>query len=454
MPASVDTPPNERVKTFRLYRTLPRLLRDPLREIERISKLSGELARVDFGVFRAYVAYHPDHVQRVLRDDSAIFLREGTFWRPLHRLFGDSILGEGPDWELSRRSLQPVLTTRHIDSVAGRMVETINEGIDDGLAEPVAAGRPIDVASEMAGIVNRTVLRVFFGGKISAADNERLAPAFEQIAMAVAFRFLLPFLPEAVPVPGDHAFKTAVQQIDDVIYSLVRRYRAEADESPDFFSALCRARRADGGEVTDRWVRDNLVAMFATGTETTVRALTWLWPLLDTHPDVAARLYEEVGRVVGRGPVRAEHLPDLVYTRQVVQELLRLYPVGWLFPRRAASETRLGGIPIKEGETVLLSPFLTHRLESFWERPLAFDPERFAAGRTPGRRRHRYSYFPFGGGPHQCVGMHVFNTEAQMIIAGVLSRFRPVSCTAVPARPRIGATLRPRRNVELLLRPL
>jgi cytochrome P450 len=452
MSAVIDTDPPRTPPSVRLYRSIPALFRDPMAEVERLGEFSGDLVRVDFGIFKAYLATHPDHVQQILRDDSTNFLRNGLAWRPLHRLFGDSILGEGPDWELSRKALQPVLTNRHIHSVTGRMAEAINEAIEP-LAGPARDGRPINVLPEMASIVNRALLRVFFGGKISPADNDRLAPAFDQVAKAVAFRFLLPFLPQSIPVPGDRAFKDAVRRIDGVLLPLIQEERRRGDESPDFFSVLCRARTADGREVTDRWVRDNLVAMFATGTETTVGALTWLWPLLDAHPEVAARLYEEIDRVVGRDTVQAEHVPDLTYTRQVIQEVLRLYPVGWLFPRTAVAATRLGGVPIDAGQTVLLSPYLTHRLERFWADPLTFDPDRFSTGRTSnGRRRHRYAYFPFGGGPHQCIGMHVFNTEAELIVAGLLSRFRPVSCGAVPSRPRIGPTLRPRGDVELTLR--
>lgn len=444
---------NGKARNFPFYRTFPRLIRDPLKEIEQIGKMSGgDLVRVDFGVFRAYVATHPDHVQHILRDNSANFLRDGTFWRPLHGLFGDSILGEGPDWDLSRKVLQPVLTTRHVNSLADRMAVTINEAID-ALEEPARCGTPIKAAPEMTAIVHRTVLRIFFGDKISQAENDRLAPAFESITTAVAFRFLLPFVPESIPVPGDRAFKKGVQTFDEVLFPLIRRYREHDDDALDFFSVLGRAHEADGGEVTDQWVRDNLVSMFATGTETTAGALTWLWPILDTHPEVAALLYEEIDRVVGDEPVRPSHLAGLTYTKQVVQELLRLYPVGWLFPRRAAADATIGGVSVKAGETVLLSPYLTHRLEPVWDRPLEFDPGRFAAERNVSGRRHRYSYFPFGGGPHQCIGMHVFNLEAELIIAGLLSRFRPVSCTSVPARPRIGATLRPRQNVEVVLRP-
>jgi cytochrome P450 len=442
-----------KARNFPFYRTFPRLIRDPLKEIEQIGKMSGgDLVRVDFGVFRAYVAIHPDHVQQVLRDDSSNFRRDGTFWRPLHRLFGDSILGEGPEWELSRKILQPTLTSRHIRSMADRMADTINAAIG-ALDGPAQTGQPVEAAPAMTAIVHRTVLQIFFGNKISQEESDRLAPAFESIATAIAFRFLLPFLPEAVPLPGDRAYRQGVQTFDEILFPLVRRYRAQCDDDLDFFSVLGRAHEADGGEVTDQWVRNNLVSLFATGTETTAGALTWLWPLLDTHPEVAGRLYEEIDRVVGGGPVQPSYLADLTYTRQVVQELLRLYPVGWLFPRTAAAPTTLGGVSIKAGDTILLSPYLTHRLDTFWDKPLDFDPDRFSADRAASGRRHRYSYFPFGGGPHQCIGMHVFNMEAELIIAGILSRFRPVSCTPVAARPRIGATLRPRHNVEVVFAP-
>lgn len=422
-----------------------------MKEIEQIGRRSsGEMVRVDFGVSRAHVASHPDHVQHILRDDSDNFLREGTFWRPLHRLFGDSILGDGPDWDLSRRTLQPVLTTRFVNSVADRLADSINDSIDT-LAGPARAGRPIDATSEIGLIVNRAVLKVFFGDKISKEDNDRLAPAFSRIARAVAFRFLLPFLPESVRVPGDRALRHGVQEVDDVLFALIDKYRAQEGDDRDFFSVLCQARTADGEQVTDRWVRDNLFAMFATATETTVGALTWIWPLLEAHPDVAVRLYEEIDRVVGREPVQPSHLPELVYTRQVIQELLRLYPIGWLFPRRAVRPAAFDGVAVNAGDTVLVSPYLTHRIESFWPDPLRFDPDRFTPG---GPRRHRYSYFPFGGGPHKCIGEHVFNIEAEMIIAGILGRFRPVSCTDVPFMPKVGAVIRPRRSVEVTLRPV
>lgn len=422
-----------------------------MREIERLgTQPRGEIVRIGLGVARPYLISHPDHIQYVLREKPDIYVRGGVFWSPLRRLFGDSVLSEGEIWRTSRRALQPVFTARHVASVATRIADTINEGVR-GLDEAARTGRPIDAMTAMGNVVNRTVLGIFFGDKISKEETDVLVPAFETVATSLAYRFLLPFVPEAIRLPGDRAFRAAVRKIDEVMYGLARKHRDHADDDRDVFSMLCRARWADGGDLGDRWVRDNLVAIFATGTETTAGALTWLWPLLDAHPEVAARMRREIDEVVGPDGPSPEHLKHLTYTRQVTQELLRLYPVGWLFPRMAVRDDTIAGVTINAGESVLISPFITHRLATVWSDPHTFDPERFGTRRASDR--HRYAYFPFGGGPHQCIGMHLFNSEALLIIAAMVRRFEVVLRAPVPAMPKVGASLRPRGGVELILRP-
>ncbi|WP_121437087.1 cytochrome P450 [Actinomadura pelletieri] len=452
MSVDVGAVSRQKPKNFPLYRTVAGFVRDPLQQLERISTAGdGRLIRLDLGASRPYLATHPDHVQQVLRREAENFQRDGVFWRPLRDLMGDSILAEGAEWEHSKRTLQPVFTTRNVNRLTGLMAEAINDAVD-ALDEPAREGRPIDVLPEMGRIVNETVIKVLFGDKISPADADRLIPTFDQIATSISFRFLLPFVPRAIPLPGDRAFKDAVRVMDEVLFDLVARYRDDPGDGSDIFTALCQAPTEDGGPPDDRWIRDNLLAMFATSTETTTLALTWLWPLLHDHPDVEERLVAEIDGVVGGARVRPEHLPDLPYVSRVVQELLRLYPVGWMFPRMATRPTVLGGVPIEPGDPVLISPFLTHRLASVWDRPLEFDPERFTPENS--RKRHRYAYFPFGGGPHQCLGRHVFNVEAQMILTSILSRFRPSLSETIPAMPRIGATLRPRQSLEMTLTPV
>ena len=73
----------------------------------------------------------------------------------------------------------------------------------------------------------------------------------------------------------------------------------------------------------------------------------------------------------------------------------------------------IGGVQVKSGSTVVVSPYLTHRMDRLWDRPNAFDPRRFESGGE--EPRHRFAYFPFGAGPHQCLGQHLFMIEANAV---------------------------------------
>jgi cytochrome P450 len=132
--------------------------------------------------------------------------------------------------------------------------------------------------------------------------------------------------------------------------------------------------------------------------------------------------------------------------------VLRLYPLGWMIPRTVVGDDVIGGRRVRGGSTVLISPYLTHRMAEFWDRPEEFDPERFAPERD--QRRHRFAYFPFGGGGHVCLGSHLFTVEAQLVIAAVLAKFRPSVVDAAQIKPQASASLRPSEPVELVLRPV
>ncbi|MCW2876654.1 MAG: cytochrome [Sphaerisporangium sp.] len=452
MPVQVGAGHARRTGPF--SRLMPAIARDPVNGLAEIGmRAGGDVVRLNLGLFRPYLVSHPDHVQHVLRGNWTNYTREGMFWRPLNRLLGHGILSDGPAWESSRKVLQSLFTAQYVTSLAGAIAKTIDERIRE-LDEHARSGRPLDAAREMAAVVNQSVVRVLFGDKVSRQDSERLISAFHTADAAVTFRLLMPFMPYSIRMPGDRAFMDAVATIDDVVFPVIRKAKEPggAVDGLDVVSALCRARGADGEPRDDRHIRDDIVSVYAAASETTATTLTWLWPVLDAHPEVAARLYAEIERVVGPGPALPSHVPELRYTKMVLQEVMRLYPAGWLFPRMAVEAENVGGVRIKAGSMVLISPYATHRLEEFWDRPLEFDPERFSPDDQT--RRHRYAYFPFGGGAHQCLGQHLFYMDAPLMVAAIVSRFRPALLSRGPFTPAVTALLRPRGKVELRLLPV
>jgi cytochrome P450 len=440
--------PSQHAATIPVYRAPARFARDPLTELEAIStRAEGAVVRLNLGFLRPYLVTRPEDVQHVLSANADRYVREGMMWQPVRRLTGNGISGDGPPWKASREVLRPMFAARHVTALTGLLADTVNEAVD-ALDEHATTGHPFDAAEAMTRIADLALGRAFFGGGIPAADGDRLGQAVATAFTSLTGRMLLPFAPRWTPLPGDRAFRRAVRTVDEVMYPLVAQRRRQPD-ADDVVALLCQARDEAGQPLDDRRIRDDVVGMYVAGTETTAMALTWLWVALDANPAVAERLRDEVERVVGGDRPGAAHLPELRYTRMVIQEVLRLYPSGWFLPRTALASDVVGGVSIPAGSTVVMSPYLTHRMPSLWERPEEFDPERFAP--EGGGRRHRFAYLPFAGGPHQCLGSQLFTVEAQLVVAAMLSRYRPRLQPGDPVRPRAAVTLRPSRRLAMTI---
>ncbi|TDB98604.1 cytochrome P450 [Actinomadura sp. 7K534] len=450
MTVDVGTRSARKARTLPL-RHLPRLVRDPLGTFELMGReANGEIVRANLGPFRPYLITRPEHLQYVLRDNVDNFRREGMMWKPVGRLVGDTS-DLGASWNIRRRVYQNLLSAPSTALVADEMTATIAEAVDV-LGERAADGRPVDAYGEMTRIVYRTIIRVLLGDRIELSKIDQLGEAMvTATTSSFRSRMLMPFIPFSVPLPGDRTFNRAVRALDDLVFPIVHEARRREDDgSRDVVSMLIHARGDDGAALDDKAVRDGIVGLFMAATDTTVSILTFLWGALDAYPDVRTKLYDEIDRVVGTGPARYDDVPKLTYTKMVLQEALRLFSVGWITPRGVREDDVIDGVRLKAGSTIAISPFLTHRLPDVWPQPHVFDPERFVSDRS----RHRFAFMAFGGGPHQCAGRVFFYIEAPLILATLLSRYRPVLASPQPIEPRVDLTLKPRERVEITLQPV
>ncbi|MEV5751197.1 cytochrome P450 [Actinoallomurus sp. NPDC052308] len=436
-------------KTISSFRFLPALLRDPVQATDEVGRISdGDIVRLGVvGPFRPYLVTHPDHVQHVLRDHADNYRREGLLWKPLSRLVGEPS-GADPAWALKKGAYQAMFSGPNIASFTDDVARAIVEAVDELAGR--AVGRPVDAADEMTRLVYRAITRVIVGDKMPLDQIDELGRVLAT-ATTSSFRsrMLLPFVPFWVPLPGDRAFRRAVQAVDDLIFPIVRDSRRRGADGGDIVSRLIRARDENGNGLDEQNIRDGVVALFVAATETSVSILSFLWMVLDSRPDIAAKLYAEIDRVVGTDHPRRAHLSELRYAKMVTQEVLRLYSPGWIIPRTVVADDVIDGVRIRKGSILVISPYLTHRLADVWPDPRVFDPERFA----PGQSRHRFAFLTFSGGPHQCVGSYFFTIEAQLIMAAMLSRFEPVIHGSPSIEPRLGLTLKPSERIQFLLRP-
>lgn len=443
---------SSRTQRYPLVGQLPQILVDPLRCVASAARARpGEVAVLRVGPYPIYVVSHPDHVQRVLTDSGRIFSKRGSMWEPLRRLFGAGILtSNGEPWLKSRRMTQPLFASRNLAALAEIMIDVVEESAE-ALEPPAARGVEVDMSAEMMRLTQRILVKTLFDTSALPGKSDEISDAILEAFRILSVRLFLFFLPSWVPMPGEAALARAIRTIDDGILRLLREHRARTGGRPDLLSLLLGAVDVETQErMTDRQIRDELVTLLIAGTETTANTMTWLWYLLDRHPDVERRLRAEHAEVFGAARTTLPDLERLTYTKQVIQETLRLYPPGWMLPRAVHEEVTFGDTRIPEGSTVLVCPYATHHDPTLWKDPERFDPERFSPDESASRPR--YAYYPFGGGPRQCIGNQFAILEAQIIVAALARRFRFQLVPGRPVEPGVATTLKPRHGVQMYIR--
>jgi cytochrome P450 len=375
--------------------------------LERLSRHFAE-----FGdAFRAYspvtqrdiyVFSHPDHLKHVLATHHQNYTK-GIGIDRVGMLLGDGLMvSEGELWRRQRKMIQPAFHPQVIAGLAGQMVEA-NLQLREKWLAAAGRGEPVNLTQDTSDLTLQIVLRAVIGNDldsmIAAHGGNPFSLLTDDTERNLAFA---------------HKFRSLSKLISDCID---RRRRLDVRRA-DLLSMLIDARDRESGQpMPDHQLIDEAMTLIVAGHETTASALNLLWYLISQHPGAAGRLQQEVDTLPrDADSAEPERLP---YTRQVIQETLRLYPPGWLLTRRAVGADTVGGYPLPAGADVFISPYLVHRHPEFWREPERFDPERFIPAVQA--QRHRFAYLPFALGPRACIGEH-FAMAEMLIHTALLAR--------------------------------
>jgi cytochrome P450 len=247
--------------------------------------------------------------------------------------------------------------------------------------------------------------------------------------------------------------------VDEFIYALIAKRRAEGQDKGDVMSMLLAAQEQEEGggngvltgALSDRQVRDHIMTFFAAGHETTANALTWTFYLLSEHPAAREKLLDELRTVLGGRIPTVDDVASLPYLEWVLNESMRLYPPAWTQGRRAVEAFDLDGVHFPAGTMVMFSQWVIHRLPEVWGDPEAFRPERWDP--TLVEKTPPWSYFPFGGGPRICIGMPFAQLEAKLLLATILQQYIPRVVPGYRLELNPLVTLRPKYGMPVILFP-
>jgi cytochrome P450 len=429
---------------------LPGLLRDaPGLLLAAARRHPGQPFYLRMGPMRLFVPTQPEQVQQILVSDVRCF-GKGGMWKVARPLLGNGLVtSEGDFWLRQRRLMQPLFGARHLAGLVGAMQDAIDVEVER-LVHKAGSPQPIEVGAAMSLFTQRVLLSALFSSSYSDAEAAEIGAHIDNCLQQLGKRLFLSFLPGWMPLPGELGYRRSLKVLNDAVLKLIKLRRGAASPPDDLLSRLLAAQDADTGEkMSDQQIRDELITLFVAGQDTTAVALTWLFYLLDSHPEILAKLRAEIAEVVGDRRPGLQDLERLTYTRQVLQEAMRLYPPAFLIPRVCSTASMLGPYHVPAGTPILISPYVTHRDPLLWERPDSFYPEHFAPARAASR--HRYAYFPFGGGSRQCIGNHFAMMEAQLILVSLVRRIRLRRASSQPIVPGAAGTLKPRNGMPMRL---
>lgn len=413
--------------------------------IEMFTELAhyGDIVGIRVVNFRNVFINHPDLIEEVLVGHPRRYFK-GRVLRANRHVFGEGLLtSEGDFWLRQRRLVQPAFHRARIAAYAGTMVEYAQR-----IMESWRTGEERDVHQEMMRLTLQIVAKTLFNADV-ARDAQEVGKSLELLLeLGADFRRTL-FVPHWVPTPTNLRIKREIAFIENILYRIIDERRASGHDAGDLLSMLLNVQDEDGSRMTDKQLRDETITLFLAGHETTAASLSWTWWLLAQNPRVEAKLHAELDEVLGGRAPSMDDLGRLPYTANVITESMRLYPPAWGLARIVVEDHELGGYPLRKGMGVAMAQWVVHRDTRWYDTPEQFRPERWEGDFA--KRIPRFAYFPFGGGPRQCIGNSFALMEATLILATIAQKFRLSLVPDHPVVPLASITLRPRFGVRVVL---
>lgn len=420
---------------------------DTLNFLSRLAHEYGDVARIRFLAKPLYVVSHPDGTRQILQKNHLNYDRSSFYHDLLRPFLGNSLpLSDGALWQRQRHLMQPAFHKQRITNAATQMVKA-GDVLLKHWEGRTNQDEPLDIYKDMTRLTLSVVGMILFGLDL-VAENP-MGQAFKTLVPAIADYTFLPFPPLSVPTPRNRRIQSTVHTLNMLVYDLIRERREQKTDTGDLLSLLL-ASEEDGSDMSEQQLRDEVVALFFAGYETSANALTWALYEISQHPEVEHRLWEEINTVLHGKPPTVADLSQLPYVRMVIDETLRLYPPAMVLARRALADDNICEYRIPANALVMPNIYASHHHPEYWEEPEAFVPDRFSPDH-PCKGVHT-AYFPFGGGPHICLGNNFALMEAQILLTMMVQHYQFQLAPGQTVEPIQKLTLRPGDNLLMFLK--
>ncbi|MDQ3157288.1 MAG: cytochrome P450 [Actinomycetota bacterium] len=420
-----------------------RIVRSPLASLTDDASCAGVVSYSGLG--RQYVFAFGSGAVRELFTQPETFVADAfrelrvTDQSAMSRLSSGLLKLNGDRHRRHRQLMKPAFAARQVE----KYTETIAQCAIDA-AQDFEEGTLLDVSTTLSRLTLDVALRTIFDVNLGDEDGDAVHGLTTDLLRLGSnpLSFVIPFRLPGLPY---QRLERTASELERVLDHLIEERRSSGDRD-DLLGRLVSAVDDDG----DGFTPGELVAEAYTAFchESSAAALTWTFLLLDQHPDVLRDLREEVATHLRPGQVpTVEMLGEMRLLDRVIMESLRLFPPAAFGLRYAATDGHLEDLPVQAGATVFFSPFASHRDPEVFDQPLRFDPSRWLREKPT-----TYQYFPFGAGPHNCLGRSYALLEMRTILAVWLSHASLRTSSGTVVDPSVRISLVPKDSLEMTVR--
>jgi cytochrome P450 len=413
------------------------ILKNPLPFHRQNFEKHGDTFRLMIG-FGKSVVFSRDaaFAQYTLQKNQKNYTKSTIQTVDLAKYVGKGLLtAEGDHWKKQRRLIQPAFHKKQLATLLGTVLEAIQTEL-----LKIKTGSAQDIFPVFNDLAFQTVVKALFSSVVNPSEIKRLQQITEETQQMLVKELRQPYLKWWFHASGKlKSVLRLTAEAREILRNLIHDRKLSKKKEGDLLDMLLDARYEDGSAMEEDQLIDEILILFTAGHETTSNALTFTCELLARHPEVQENILSEVKKASSKNEDLMEYMKACPYTKQVVEESMRLYPPAYFIDRINIEEDVFNGVKIPKGTNLLFSLHEIQIHPEFWEEPEAFKPERFSEG----SKKYSSHYYPFGAGPRMCIGNNFAMYEMILAVSEVVSKYK-ISEKTTPIKILPLITLKPK----------
>jgi cytochrome P450 len=384
----------------------------------------------DSNIAEYLFAFDPVFVEEIYTKQYKNFIKAGG-WHKLRKALGNGLLtSEEPIHLEHRRILNPGFHIKKINLYASQMHNLIKQETDHWINK-----KNIDLNDSVTLLTYNILTNTIF--------NNDMQENFDELK-----KIFFIILEKAGK--GETTTAGSMDEYGDNLKELMSKVIEKRlnypNEEKDFLDLLIDASISDN-KITLQDVSDEVLTMLLAGHETTASTVIWAICHLSLNKEFLEMIKLEAMEYSNRAKDgdQINLLKDLKFSRNVINEILRLYPPVWFSPRTAICDTQIGDTFIPKGTRVILSSYIMQRDEKYFENPNDFIPMRW--NNDLENSLPEGVFYPFHMGPRKCIGYQFALMQSQISLLEIFSKMNIELLNGMPEGLAI-ATYRPLGKIQ------